>query len=490
MRRLVQVWFFLLLGGPCFGSVTGYFHFNNQTTCPPNPLTGGIGSDNFAMQVTFHLGANTTGGTRFFAWDVKRSDTGAGVGQFAFNVTTAGVITVTSTPSSPAVSPGLPAATLNFNWVFVNPQSDQSGLISAMSISAQQIIPDSVCDNHGGVTVNVPVDVYAFGTPVSGSAQFHADLHVGQRAKSHTIQLKYLGVIVGTTTSAANNSTAFDGTINFLKTGAHNGDTYEWYVDGISQGGQQTVTLTNIGTSEVPVWSFQSNYAASFVGGDAPTPTPAATPTPTAFPTATPYATPTPTPGGTPPPSIIPYTRGGGSGFSSAVTVVNPQDIYAPITAELQKTNTLLSNQNTGASGNVTVTNVSDFYTPVRSALTDAMSMPATSNPTFANVDTTNRGHLDDLAGAATTVNDNANDVAGAVSDLRDNLESTLNGLPVTFGTVSSINIGTSIFGTQYNGVIELAPWSSMISIARSVMLWVMTIGFFFLTVRALTYQN
>ncbi len=124
-------------------------------------------------------------------------------------------------------------------------------------------------------------------------------------------------------------------------TGTFNADTtpagtpYQWKVDGVTVG---TGTVTYGQTSENGTCT-DFNTSSSYTINEcpaSPTPTPSPSPTGSATPTPSPRLTPTPTPSGasTPPPNLAGPVGGSGGGTSSNgdVRVVNPQDIYKPIT--------------------------------------------------------------------------------------------------------------------------------------------------------------
>lgn len=336
-------------------------------------------------------------------------------------------------------------------------------------------------DNVGSGTATTVVAPFhwSIGAAVSGSASFLGALQVGKNAKAHTLSLKYNGTQVATITSAVNSATPvnlqFPGG-QYLQSVAYTGDTYEWLVDGVSQGGVQTVTLSNIGTVEAPIWSFTSTFASQIPGGDAPTPTPAATPTPTAFPTATPQT------GSTP--NIITYSRGGGSGNSTAVTVVNPQDIYNPIVADIDKTNTLLSQAAAAASPSN-----ADVVAKLDEMEHSGTSAPGSATDTHESADFTGRGHLDDLQSSVDAGVTARNDVitnltASANAFISD--ASALSG--ASFGNTLVIPMPFSFIGhapavgkIDLPDTIDLSDWSGLIAMLREVLLWLLRIAFWVL---------
>jgi hypothetical protein len=183
--------------------------------------------------------------------------------------------------------------------------------------------------------INTPVSInYAIGPlpPTNGNVVFAGALHVPAYSSVHNLSLKINGVTVDTVSSIVNGTTVqnldLSGSVGNVNT---TGSTYQWLVDGFSQGGPNALVFTNIGSNEVPIWQANIGIDVTSAGGGLPTPTPALTPTATPYPTVTPVpgATPPPVPpGSTPPPSVIINSGGVTSG---AVTVVNPQDIYRPI---------------------------------------------------------------------------------------------------------------------------------------------------------------
>lgn len=298
------------------------------------------------------------------------------------------------------------------------------------------------------VVTNYTYNITDTGTLITGHATLNGTLHVPKHSKAHTISVKYNGASVASNTSTVNNSVDATTTISFTNNTAHTGDTYEFFVDGFSQG-VHTVTLTNTGTTESPNWQFAGSLDVGVTGGDyaAPTPTPAQTPTPTPYPTPTPSGGGTPTPlppGATPPPTVtvVPPNGSGQTIYSGHVTVDNPADIYKPIVDAINK-----------------ATDTSDVTVP-----------------TFTDVDTTDRGHLDDLQGAADDIKDNVNNLTDEAKDsmtaaVTDNAEVNL-WKNASFGSVSTLPVDMSMFASWMpHGNIAIPSYFSTI---RSAILWVL----------------
>lgn len=352
--------------------------------------------------------------------------------------------------------------------------SHPAGSTSSFSDSSVIWTRVSVADNISSCGPNkIATVTLIVGTAASGSAIFSGQLHVGKNAKAHTFALKYNGTTVATHDTPVNNSSPFTSQINFTNSTAHNGDSWAWIVDGVTQQ-SGTVTLINIGTVESPIWQYTVTYDTSISGGDAPTPTPAATPTPTAFPTATPQT------GSTP--NIITYNRGGSAGNSTAVTVVNPADIYNPIVADIDKTNLLLSQPQPTPDNSAVVNKLDEMEHSGTAA-------PGTATDTHESSDFTNRGHIDDLQStvdAGKTARDGviSNLTASANAFIAD--ASALSG--ASFGNTTVIPMPFSYIGHapavgQINlpDSIDLSDWSGLIAMLRAVLLWLLRIAFWVL---------
>lgn len=361
-------------------------------------------------------------------------------------------------------------------------------VVGSYSVTRTDCASCASCSSvHDGSTTTYNVTfTLGSGPVITGTSHFSGQLHVGRHAKAHTFALLYNGATVFTDTSPVNNSAPYTSQINYNNTMAHNGDTWAWVVDGVTQG-SGTVTLTNIGTPEAPIYSYTTTYDASVSGGDAPTPTPSATPTPTAFPTATPYATPTATPGGTPPPSVIPYTRGSGSGFSQAVTVVNPADIYNPIVADIDKTNSLLSQLASPAPA--PTPDLSSVVNKLDEMEHNGTTAPGTATDTHESADFTNRGHIDDLQGSVDSAISARNDVVTSLTDVINTFigdASALSG--ASFGNTTTIPMPFSFIGhapavgkIDLPDTVDLSNWSGLIAMLRAVLLWLLRIAFWVL---------
>ncbi len=333
--------------------------------------------------------------------------------------------------------------------------------------------------------------------PVLGTVAFDGDLIVPARSALHSIALKVNGVTINTASSAPNAEGEQNVDLSGIASGVNTtGSTFEWLIDGVSQGGPQTLVFTNIGSIEQPLWRATISIVRQVAAGGAPTPTPATTATPTATPTPTPMttatpwgggATPTPAPGSSPPPTIIVGPGPGGTGNvnSQAVTVMNPGDIYTPITNAIGKLPT-----------------ARDIYDNVKNALNDAgnnLAGPGTAAPGGAVVtDLSNRGNLDQLQGKLEEGLDGIEDTKTAAIGKIQGVTDSFQTLPTTFGQVTSINLGLSWFNSipivggisnSFPESISLAPYMDGIALVRLLLLWILTIAFGFLTLRALAWN-
>jgi hypothetical protein len=165
-------------------------------------------------------------------------------------------------------------------------------------------------------------------------------LKIGEDVKSAVIQVNPTGCPDGHTYGILYNGVYHEGQ-QWTQSNAQNGDSYSLVIDGNTTGAARTVSFTA---------EFPNTYGDSFAPNfDCPTPTPTPTPTPPPTPTPTPTPTPEPSaptstpPGSTPYPSAPPptgggpYVGGGSGGSGQGVVVVNPQDIYKPITDKLDE---------------------------------------------------------------------------------------------------------------------------------------------------------
>ncbi len=398
-------------------------------------------------------------------------------GQVSFNGDNGGAVVwdtgpVSDTTTLRLVSGGVAAITLVFNATVKAGGScgaDTCGDTTTMQQTAQMVPPP----------------------PPSATASFAGKVTVPPHSKSHNVGLKINGAVVGTGTStqinATNSSEATYGTSQSVKSG----DTYEWTVDGFGQGAA-VITLSNSGSAEFPAWNAGPFVMdASVPGGDAPTPTPArsATPSPTA--TGTPFAAATPQPNGSPPnPGVIsqPGPNGQPAINSGAVTVMNPQDIYKPITDAIGK-----------------LPNPQDIYDKTRLAVEDAGAQgpqPGPSATSTAGANFSSRGQLDNIDGKVLEGVQKVEQIQTVATTKIQALKASFSTLPQTLGTVTTLPFGFNLFngialgkansGMHFNfsETVDLTPYMSGINIVRQVLLWILTIAFGFLTVRAFAWEK
>lgn len=481
MRAWLKCWLFatvaILIAASAFGGNTVL-----SSTC---------GNSGWRVHITQVL--VTTGvpdGSYSLAQYANTSATGGGTGDIkvfgtlAFTVSGgAATITTSDTQGVDATTSFTSGQTRYLTWSSPTYAAMPSGGLGTISATRTDCGTCGSCTTGGGITTYDTTTVtFGNGTLTVGSSHFSGQLHVGAHGAAHTFALKYNGATVDTETTPVNSATPFTSSITFNNTGsAHTGDTWAWVVDGVTQT-SGVVTLTNIGTPEAPIWSYTTTYDSSISGGDAPTPTPSATPTPTAFPTVTPYATPTPTPGGTPPPSIIRNTVGGGTIFSQAVTVVNPADIYNPIVADINKTNTLLS-QPAPTPDNSAIVNKLDEMEH------SGTTAPGTATDTHESADFTGRGHLDDLQGSVDAGISARNDVVSSLTDAANAFIADASALSgASFGSTTTIPMPFSFIGhapavgrIDLPDSIDLGEWAGLIAMLRAVLLWLLRIAFWVL---------
>lgn len=201
-----------------------------------------------------------------------------------------------------------------------------------------------------------------------------------------------------------------------------------------------------------------------------PTPTPTVTPTPIPTPTP-PTAAPTPTPwssaASTPPPNLAPpqpAPTAGVSAIQGDVRVINPQDIYKPITDALENIQ-----KGGGATG-------------------------ANNMPSHETADFDDRGKIDEIQGQVDEAMQGVNDIKDSGTEKISSLRDSFTTLETSLGSVSSIDLGLSSFnglgGFTGLGVIQLGPYQNMIGMCRLIQFWILTIFFGFMTVRALTHTQ
>jgi hypothetical protein len=309
--------------------------------------------------------------------------------------------------------------------------------------------------------------VYSIGpaSTVSGPAQFAGAVKVPAHSASHNIGLKINGALVGTGTSTQVNSSVDQTATYGINRTVASGDTYEWVVDGFGQG-VQTVSVTNTGSVENPVWNGGSyTLSVSVQGGNlsgSPTPTPAATPPSAATPTP-PGATPQPTAVSGSTPQVL--LRNGQTG--QGVIIMNPQDIYKPIT---------------DAQATSDVNRKSDVREGVKDALSDTAAAAGSGPSTNKIVDMgtaptyTNHGEI------------SKDKVLSAVDQTvanRDNFKGTID--PATKKLVLPTGIGNktlqwtfqfNIAGKNQTMTFNLEPYRTYINILRDLTLFAMYLAF------------
>jgi hypothetical protein len=294
------------------------------------------------------------------------------------------------------------------------------------------------------VEVTIALNIGSGAAP-SAQATFTGKVVVPPHSKSHNVGLKINGGLVGTGTATQINSTNTSEATYGSNQTVRNGDTFEWTVDGFGQG-VTTVQLTALEGGAISYGPVV--FESTVPGGDAPTPTPARTATPTPTATATPYVNATPQANGSPPnPQVIVQPGPGGSGSvnTSAVTVTNPQDIYAPLLDALK-------NKGGGA----------------RQADIGTMVGP--------------RGNLDQLADKNA---DNIAKINGAATQAKNMVTDAGNKFQgwqtASFGTVSTIDLPLNAFNNAFPASVAVPPFFSLI---RRVILWLLVALWYYTAVR------
>ena len=359
--------------------------------------------------------------------------------------------TIVDTPSwMPCYSGAVQTWTVN-----LTPINPAAGQASATPQSFTILRDDT--QPIGGV--NAYISLALAGTAHSGVASFTGHLQAGAHSKPHRLQLQYNGHFVAEGTTPANAGNPTSATVTLSVPQATDGDSYQWFLDGVGQGAG-VVQTTNVGTNEEPLYTFAEGINVSPVGGDyvAPTPPPQTTPYPSASPP--PIAS-----GSATPATITQSISGGGSVNSAAVTVVNPQDIYNPIVDAIGKLNQ-----------------------PQRAASDNA--------PAHDDVDLSERGHIDDLQGQLDDYMNKSDSAVAAGQQAIQGVTDSFQTLPTSLGSVGSLNIGWHRLGVfSFAGrsmdmglpdFVDLTPYQGFIAIARQVELWVLTIAFGYMTIRAL----
>jgi hypothetical protein len=312
------------------------------------------------------------------------------------------------------------------------------------------------CDGCGGgacLTGTIVPRYFVLGETLhslTAHGQLYADC-----PETHTLALFVNGSSVASaTTSTGGPSTVFADFSDYVTD--RTGQSYAWKVDGatVSSG---TITY-DCGETGCSV-SYSFGATATCTGTPTPTPTPTATP---------PYVTPTPTPSPGPTPGPPPGNDG-----------TQPPNIGV---------------NGGGVASDVIVDNPDDFYNPVKKAVEDAGAghaghaafpvMPA------AEADLSDDGDIDGLKDEIDNAGQNLEDTATDFSTRFDDFKEAWNTLPDSLGSVSSLHIG---LGGLFPGApddLDLTDWLGAIGVWRSICLWLLTIAFGILTIRAFTYQN
>jgi hypothetical protein len=275
-------------------------------------------------------------------------------------------------------------------------------------------------------------------------------------------QAKLIGPYSGTSANPYAASGTFTSTGQFAQA-----PTFKWVrswsVGGSASYREVTGTATWVnGTETTPGYWSIPEFDDLVTGGATSSPTPATS------------ATPIPSPG----PSVI----GSPTPIPSGASTPAPN----------------VSVSNGGAKSDVVVDNPNDFYEPVRRAVADSGQGFNTDGPArdgISDVDTSNRGHLDDVGGEVQNSVDYSNDIADAASvhvgQLYSNVQTLPNGSGL--GSVSSIDLGAGAMGSQYAAASHIALTGSVgaaVSLVRTILLWALTIAFLFMTIRAFTWQH
>jgi hypothetical protein len=440
------------------------FHYETQATCPPNPLCCGKGGDSLKINPIINAGANTTGSTQYFAYDVKKD--GVYIGQVAWNISATNVLTVTSSPTLGMASAAIPQPPSLGTFTIVNAQASTSSFIPGMSATPTTVAytTGSVCDNSNGVEKLSDVTFYCMGASAPPPPSIRAPYEILSSCLENTQwQLQVNGVVVKSLQGSGSNAAPYAVSGTFTgTTGYSSAPTVKWVrqwhtsTSGSYREFTPTVTLVPGSETQSAYYAIGS-YSDTVSCGVTPTPTPTATPVGTPAPTPTP----TPIPPATPRPSApATVTVRSGTGALTDVIVANPQDIYNPIVDAIRQ----LTGENA--------------------------STVAPTPMGFAGVDTSDRGQLDNLSGKVQSSIDSTNAVVG---NFQTGIASASNftSLPTSYGTVATITIpvGALVPGMA-NQTITLSEWASEINIIRKLALWGITIMFAYLSLRALTYQN
>lgn len=139
------------------------------------------------------------------------------------------------------------------------------------------------------------------------------------------------------------------------------------------------------------------------------------------------------------------------------------------------------------------------MYGPMRKAISDAfaqmqqppMNSPSNEAPQDGNDATSERGKMDELQEESDKIANTASQAAGAMQGKLGGLADKFGALPTSFGTRSSISFGSVQIGNQtFDGTVDFGPFSNAISNGRSIILWLWTVTFLFMTVRTIRGQT
>lgn len=461
------------LAHTCYGQAGGTFPYYSVSGCGARAVTvtwtnhiivgGGIPDGSYQIQSTHSDGQPATN----------------------YSITIVGGVCTGGQDQTGGWSSDLASDTITYQWRSnSNPQPYASTGGSAALV--QQILPTGCA---GGYSASAGTAMLTLGTPpVAHCSSIAVGVQVPAHSGAHTLAYKINGVQVGATQTSLVDS----GSPQTMSTADNNakteGDTWEVIVDGVSQGVNRVGPTQHAGDGSIICDNV--TFTRTVTATPVPTPTPAATVAPTATPSATPLttatpwgggATPTPVAGSSPPISVIRSTTGGTSYNSSAVTVVNPQDIYKPITDAIGK-----------------LPLARDIYDNVLKAVNDSGSSagtaPAVTQNTQGAGDYDARGHLDDLQGQADDAVAKAGAITSGFSGKVTSIAGQLAAMPSSFGSATSIPVPFdtvgAIAGISLPAAIDLSPFMGWINMLRALLLWLLRIYMVVRTFRLFNFDT
>lgn len=260
--------------------------------------------------------------------------------------------------------------------------------------------------------------------------------------EAHNITVEIDGVVRGEGATSGNGSPTQQGTVDIHSTDNLEGHTYEWFVDGVSQG-SGTIHYDLVG---------ENTYSATIGGLDnivcgEPTPTP--TPDPSPNPTASPLPSATPAP--TPPQSGTPPQDPGGT---------PPPD----------------------SNGGPATTKYPDVYSDVRQALNDSGNqdspMPNVTNDfDYGNEPNYKDGtDLENSVNNTIAIHENVSDSAiGKIASAQ------AMSLPTGLGDKATWDVTLPVLGSF---TVDVTPYDSIISLFRALCLMMLLISTWFVTIR------